>query len=162
MRLDLGQTNRASLAFMRKVDASTLFAASKGSFGAGSWAPDDGLVFPDAKRRPYDYYKAGELNTHEMMIGGNSMDALGAYELPADQTLSMADYKQWMSGTWGNNTEAVEGQYPVAGRFFGNTNAAYIQASGDCGKPATQLLMQDATPSQSRCWLHYTAHTELS
>jgi hypothetical protein len=151
---------------MRKVDASTLFAASKGSFGAGSWAPDDGLVFPDAKRRPYDYYKAGELNTHEMMIGGNSMDALGAYELPADQTLSMADYKQWMSGTWGNNTEVVEGQYPVAGRFFGNTNAAYIQASGDCGKPAinalSYLLMQDATPSQSRCWLHYTAHTELS
>ena len=32
------------LAFMRKLDAKALFAASKGSFGAGSWAPDNGLV----------------------------------------------------------------------------------------------------------------------
>ena len=124
------------LAFMRKLDAKALFAASKGSFGAGSWAPDNGLVFPDDKRRPIDYYKAGQMNTNEIIVGGNSMDALGAYMLPAGQTLSQAEYAGWMA-SWGENIKAVEAQYPLS-RFWGNTNAAVIQPQGDCDVVCSQ------------------------
>ena len=124
------------LAFMRKLEAKALFAASKGSFGAGSWAPDNGLVFPDDKRRPIDYYKAGQMNTNEVLVGGNSMDALGAYILPAGQTLSQAEYAGWMA-SWGENIKAVQAQYPLS-RFWGNTNAAVIQPQGDCDVVCSQ------------------------
>eukprot|EP01043_Picozoa_sp_COSAG02_P032460 COSAG02_NODE_2170_length_9599_cov_5.637789_6_plen_279_part_00 len=141
---------------MRKLDATALFATAGSSFGAGSWAPDNGLVFPDAERRPYDYYLAGEVNTGEIMVGGNSMDALGAYELPAGRTLSMLEYHEWMDETWGNETQAVQAQYPLS-RFFGNTNAAYIQASGDCDVVCSQYELARVMSShdEAQVYVYY-------
>ena len=78
------------------------------------------------------------------------MDALGAYELPEDHTLTILEYRGWMDATWGaygsNVTQAVEAQYPLS-RFFGNTNAAFIQASGDCSVVCSQYELANIVGS---------------
>lgn len=68
---------------------------------------------------------------------GPSEPCLRTSEVPAGRTLSMVEYDEWMDATWGKETQAVQAQYPLS-RFFGNTNAAYIQASGDCDVVCSQ------------------------
>lgn len=41
------------------------------------------------------------MNTMEIMIGGNSMDGLGAYTLPAGPMPTLAKLKTYMEGQWG-------------------------------------------------------------
>jgi para-nitrobenzyl esterase len=137
-----------TLAAMRKLPVEAIFKdSSSGGFGAGSWAPDDGLVFPDAVRRPIDYYKKGQMNTMEIMIGGNSMDGLGAYFMP--KSLPVAAYKSAMQEQWGaEHWSAVAAQYPLEARFFGDTNAAFISPLGDCDVVCSQYQLATIISSQ--------------